>query len=88
MERPIKVRLTADLTRYHPKLQVGAEGYTVGAYGMWSRGSDRFIGVRFPEAVRSISFGNRSKLSTKNFCARPRSVNRESGRCLSKPPTW
>ena len=50
MERPIKVRLTTDLTRYHPKLQVGAEGYTVGVYGMWSRGSDRFIGVRFPEA--------------------------------------
>jgi hypothetical protein len=49
-DRPIKVRLKVNLTQYHPGLLAGAEGVTVGAYGMWSRGSDRFIGVRFPNA--------------------------------------
>jgi len=49
VERSIKVRLTQDLTRYHPELVSGVEGVTVGQYGMWSRGSDRFVGVRFPE---------------------------------------
>src|SRR5262249_46661482 len=33
--------------KYHPRLVSGAEGVTVGATGMWSRGSDRFIGVHF-----------------------------------------
>jgi hypothetical protein len=37
------------LTRYHPGLVPGVEGITVGQYGTWSRGSDRFIGVSFPE---------------------------------------
>jgi hypothetical protein len=44
----IRVRLTVDLTRYHPRLVPGVEGYTVGEYGMWSRGSDHFVGVAFP----------------------------------------
>ena len=48
MERQIPVRLKADLTRYHPGLTPGVEGYTIGAYGTWSRGSDRFVGVCFP----------------------------------------
>jgi hypothetical protein len=50
MSSSIRVRLMADLTRYHPALRPGAEGVTVGQAGMWSQGSDRFIGVRFPEA--------------------------------------
>lgn len=49
MARSIKVRLTTDLTRYHPRLVPGTEGNTIGLYGMWSRGSDRFIGVHFPD---------------------------------------
>jgi len=49
MNRSIKVRLTQDLTRYHPGLVPGVEGVTVGQYGLWSRGSDRFVGVRFPD---------------------------------------
>ena len=48
MERQIQVRLKADLTRYHPGLTPGAEGYTIGTYGTWSRSSDRFVGVCFP----------------------------------------
>lgn len=48
MERQIQVRLKADLTRYHPGLTHGVEGYTIGAFGTWSRGSDRFVGVCFP----------------------------------------
>jgi hypothetical protein len=44
----IKVRLTTDLTKYHRDLLPGVEGHTVGQSGMWSRGSDRFIGVHFP----------------------------------------
>jgi len=27
---------------------MGAEGVTVGQYGLWSRANDRFVGVRFP----------------------------------------
>lgn len=45
----IKVRLNTDLTRYGKCLKKGIEGYTIGEYGMWSRGSDRFIGVCFPD---------------------------------------
>lgn len=45
---PVQVRLTTDLTRYHPRLEAGVEGVTIGQYGIWSRGSDRFVGVSFP----------------------------------------
>lgn len=48
MERNIKVRLTTDLTKYNKSLVPGVEGYTIGKYGIWSRGSDRFIGINFP----------------------------------------
>lgn len=43
-----KVKLKVDLTRYADGLVEGTEGDTIGAYGMWSRGSDRFVGVKFP----------------------------------------
>ncbi len=43
-----KVKLKVDLTRYADGLVEGTEGETIGTYGMWSRGSDRFVGVRFP----------------------------------------
>lgn len=43
-----KVRLKTDLTKYGEGLKEGIEGYTIGEYGMWSRGSDRFVGVCFP----------------------------------------
>ena len=49
-DRSIKVRLKVSLTQYHPALVADSEGVTVGASGMWSRGSDRFVGVRFPTA--------------------------------------
>ena len=51
MERQIPVRLKAGLTRYHPGLTPGVEGYTIGAYGTWSRGSDRFVGICFPGII-------------------------------------
>lgn len=44
----IKVRLTTDLTHYHPALAPGSEGYTIGVYGQCSRISKRFTGVWFP----------------------------------------
>jgi hypothetical protein len=46
----LNVRRTTDLTRYHPDLVQGAEGVTVGQSGLWSRASDRFVGVSFPRA--------------------------------------
>ena len=48
MNQGIKVRLKVDLTKYRPGLVSGTEGTTIGTYGMWSRGSDRFVGVHFP----------------------------------------
>lgn len=47
MER-IRVKLKSDLTRYANGLLPGIDGYTIGRYGIWSRGADRFIGVTFP----------------------------------------
>lgn len=49
MNSGIKVRLTVDLTKYKSGLVSGTEGTTIGTYGIWSRGSDRFVGVHFPE---------------------------------------
>lgn len=46
--------LKVDLTRYHPDLVAGVEGETVGATGLWSRGSDRFVGVRFPSTTLGV----------------------------------
>lgn len=43
-----KVKLKVDLTRYADGLIEGTEGETIGNYGIWSRGTDRFVGVRFP----------------------------------------
>jgi len=48
MEKRIKVKLKTDLSKYTSGLQPGVEGYTISQYGIWSRGSDRFIGVCFP----------------------------------------
>lgn len=48
MNERIRVRLTVDLTEYKPGLVAGSEGYTVGAFGLWSRTFDRFVGVNFP----------------------------------------
>lgn len=48
MERRIGVRLLVDLSRYAPGLLPGIEGHTVGQYEVWSRASDRFVGVCFP----------------------------------------
>lgn len=44
----IKVKLKVDLTKYNPNLIIGTIGYTIGEYDIWSRGSDRFISVCFP----------------------------------------
>ncbi len=49
MNRGVKVRLKVDLTKYKPGLVAGTEGTTIGNHDIWSRGSDRFIGVHFPE---------------------------------------
>lgn len=49
MKKHIKVKLISDLSKYAPGLLPGVEGYTIGEYGTWSRGSDRFIGVCFPK---------------------------------------
>ena len=48
MTKHIKVRLKCDLTKYIPNLVEGSEGYTVQISGIWSRASDRFVGVNFP----------------------------------------
>jgi len=48
MTKSIKVRLKVDLTKYIPNLVEGSEGYTVPYGGIWSRASDRFVGVNFP----------------------------------------
>lgn len=48
MSKAIKVRLKADLTKYLPGLVEDTEGITVGMQGIWSRNSDRFVGVHFP----------------------------------------
>jgi hypothetical protein len=44
----IQVKLKVDLSKYLKGLVAGTEGYTIGTYGMWSRGNDNFIGVHFP----------------------------------------
>ncbi len=44
----IRVKLKVDLTKYNTELRPGIEGVTAGQSGLWSRGSDRFIGVNFP----------------------------------------
>jgi hypothetical protein len=49
MQGGIKVRLKVDLTKYRTGLVPGTEGTTIGNYGIWSRGSDRFVGVHFPD---------------------------------------
>lgn len=43
-----RVRLTTDLTRYHPHLKAGAEGQTIPGVkvSVWGA-SDRFTAVRF-----------------------------------------
>lgn len=48
MSERIMVSLKVDLTRYGEGLLRGSKGYTIGNYGEWSRGSDRFVGVCFP----------------------------------------
>lgn len=53
-ERSIKVRLKTDLTQYGAGLLPGTEGYTAGRQGMYSRGSDRFITVRFPTSTLDV----------------------------------
>lgn len=51
----VKVKLSADLTRYHPSLKPGVIGEIIGQYGKWSCGfEDRFIGVRFPEHTLDV----------------------------------
>jgi len=50
----LKVRLRVDLTRYRSELVAGVEGTTVGAAGLWSSGSDRFVGVRFPSTTIDV----------------------------------
>ncbi len=48
LEPRLKVRLKTDLTRYHPALIPGSEGYTIGVYGQCSKLSARYTGVWFP----------------------------------------
>lgn len=49
--RPIRVRLTCDLTSYHDSLTAGVEGY---AYQEPSRLGDRFADVRFPQTFLPV----------------------------------
>jgi hypothetical protein len=48
----MRVKLTADLTRYDARCIVGAEGDTGPPCSMWARGSDRFVGVYFDSGAR------------------------------------
>lgn len=47
----IRVRLTEDLTKYGEGLIPGLEGYSIGAYGTWSKAFDRFTTVVFDNNV-------------------------------------
>lgn len=58
----IRVKLKSDLTRYADGLLPGIEGYTIGRYGIWSRGSDRFVGVTFPGIATLDYYGRHWKL--------------------------
>ncbi|TXK80671.1 hypothetical protein [Paenibacillus sp. N3.4] len=49
MKERIKVKLKVDLTQYLKGLVAGTEGFTIGNYGIWSRGNDNFTGVHFPD---------------------------------------
>lgn len=67
MERQIKVKLKTDLSKYAQGLLPGAEGYTIGQYGLWSRGSDRFIGVCFPEIATLDVLWNSIEIIDKDY---------------------
>jgi len=54
MQQNIRVKLTTNLTQYHPSLLPGLEGLTIGQYGKWSRHNDRFIGVKFPATTLDV----------------------------------
>ena len=50
----MKVCLKVDLTKYHSDLVAGVEGETVGAVGLWSRGSDRFRRCSLPSTTLDV----------------------------------
>jgi hypothetical protein len=66
----IKVRLKDDLTRYHPSLRIGTEGMTEPNGGMWARGSDRFVSVRFPETRLDVLWTGLEIIDTKFLAER------------------
>ncbi len=70
MKKRIKVKLIADLSKYAHGLLPGVEGYTIGQYGSWSRGSDRFVGVCFPKIATLDVLWIPLKLSTKSTLKR------------------
>lgn len=67
IEKGTKVKLTVDLTQYAKGLVAGTEGITAGQQGMWSRGSDRFVTVRFPGITHWMYCGIRWKLLMKKY---------------------
>lgn len=55
-----KVKLTADLRKYHPGLVEGAIGTTTAPVGMWAKGSDRFTSVEFGKGIGNWDILNKS----------------------------
>jgi len=50
---PVRIKLTQDLTRYHPKLMVGEMGWTMPdeAVGDWGE-HDTFVAVKFDNGLK------------------------------------
>jgi len=51
-EEPIRIQLTQDLTRYHPKLRVGEKGWTIPGEAISDWGElDGFVAVKFDNGL-------------------------------------
>lgn len=62
----MRVKLKADLTRYHPSLKPGTEGETLSG----DAGSDRFVKVRFPEHTLPVLWESVERIRPYNELAR------------------
>lgn len=75
--RKLPVKLTTDLTRYHPSLIKGVEGVTVGR----SRMGDRFVMVQFPETTLDILWQS-LKITDEDYLAEKKKEYEEYMECL------
>ncbi len=82
----MKVRLTRDLTHYHPDLVKGSEGYTIGVYGHCSLLSAHYTGVWFPGIqILDVDSASLEAIAGKTLTRHSRKKqNSRSGRPLSR----